>query len=81
MGQKSSDRRAIALCPLHHQHGGYGVAFHAGPRKFEDNFDTEEGLLLWMLQEILGDGSDDRDSESIDERNVGEGEGSDISRA
>jgi hypothetical protein len=54
MGQKS--KRVIPLCPEHHQHGGYGVAFHAGKKAFEDNFCTEE--QLWELsQEILHNGT------------------------
>ena len=53
MGQKSDIRKAIPLCPNHHQHGGYGVAFHAGKKAFEANYGSEQDLLAWMLEEIL----------------------------
>lgn len=43
MGMKSQDM--IPLCPEHHRTGGHGVAFHAGPRSFEENFGTEKELL------------------------------------
>ena len=49
MGMKSDWTKAIGLCPMHHQHGGYGVAFHAGPKEFEKNFGTEEELLEAVL--------------------------------
>ena len=49
MGMKSDWTKAIGLCPMHHQHGGYGVAFHAGPKEFEKNFGTEEELLDAVL--------------------------------
>lgn len=45
MGMKSDWVQSIPLCPMHHQHGGYGVAFHAGKEAFEENFGTEEELL------------------------------------
>lgn len=31
----------------HHQHGGYGVAYHAGPAEFERRFGTQAELLEW----------------------------------
>jgi len=45
MGMKSSWDKAIPLCPMHHQHGGYGIAIHAGEKAFERRFGTEEELL------------------------------------
>lgn len=45
MGQKNPYWKAIPLCPNHHQHGGYGVALHAGQKKFEQLYGTEEALL------------------------------------
>lgn len=42
MGQK--DKRFIPLCPLHHQLGGHGVAFHAGKKAWERRYGTQEGL-------------------------------------
>jgi len=50
MGQKSD--KVIPLCPLHHQHGGYGVAYHAGPKEWERRYGTQ--LELWQkVQELL----------------------------
>jgi|SRR5210317_1061902 len=45
MGMKSHWSKAIPLCPMHHQHGGYGIAIHAGEKAFERRFGTEEELL------------------------------------
>lgn len=45
MSQRNSDYRAIPLCPLHHQTGGYGVAIHAGQKRWEELYGTEEKLL------------------------------------
>ena len=35
LGQRAGDDQTIPLCPLHHRTGGFGVAFHAGPREWE----------------------------------------------
>jgi hypothetical protein len=40
---------AYPLCPNHHRNGGYGIAFHAGPRAFQDKFGTEAELLHQTL--------------------------------
>jgi len=53
-GQKSSEYDVLPLCPDHHQHGGYGVAFHAGKKKWQDNFGTEAELLR-KVKEKLGE--------------------------
>ena len=45
MGQRNTNFNVIPLCPLHHRTGGYGTAFHAGRKAFEQNFGTEEELL------------------------------------
>lgn len=45
MAQRNSNFNVIPLCPLHHRTGGYGTAFHAGRKAFEQNFGTEEELL------------------------------------
>jgi hypothetical protein len=45
MGMKSHWSKAIPLCPMHHQHGGYGIALHAGQKAFEEKYGTEEELL------------------------------------
>ena len=45
MGKKASNYEVIALCPIHHRLGGYGVAVHASRKAFEDAFDSEQNLL------------------------------------
>lgn len=45
MAQRNSNFNVIPLCPLHHRTGGYGTAFHAGKKAFEQNFGSEEELL------------------------------------
>ena len=52
MGQRASHFHTIPLCPTHHRAGGFGVAYHAGPRQFEANFGTE--TELWSeVQRLL----------------------------
>jgi hypothetical protein len=41
MGKKASHYDGFALCPLHHRHGGHGVAIHSGVKTWEANFGTE----------------------------------------
>lgn len=53
MSQKSPFNKAIPLCPNHHQHGGYGVALHAGVKEFEKRYGTEEDLLV-QVNTLLG---------------------------
>jgi len=48
IGQRNSTENCLPLCPMHHQHGGYGVAFHAGKKAFEERFGTEAELLKWL---------------------------------
>lgn len=55
MGMKCHWSQAIPLCPLHHQHGGYGIALHAGQKAFEERYGTEEELLEYVT-ELLGEG-------------------------
>lgn len=45
MSQRSSHYETIPLCPVHHQHGGYGVAIHAGQKTWESLYGTELELL------------------------------------
>jgi len=45
MGQKSHWTQAIPLCANHHQHGGYGIALHAGQKEFELRYGTELDYL------------------------------------
>lgn len=53
MGQKSHWSKAIGLCPLHHLHGGHGVAIHAGIRAFEAAIGMTEVELLSKQLELL----------------------------
>lgn len=54
-GCAAQDVDAICLCPLHHQTGGYGVAFHATGRKdWEAKYGTEAELHQ-KTRELLGD--------------------------
>lgn len=53
IAQKSHWSKAIPLCPKHHQHGGFGIALHAGQKTFEKKFGTEEELLAQTLN-LLG---------------------------
>jgi hypothetical protein len=41
----------LGLCPPHHRIGGHGVAYHAGPETWEENFGTERELLEQTKQE------------------------------
>lgn len=53
MGQRASHFHTIPLCPGCHRLGGYGVAYHAGPRAFELAHGTE--IDLWTkTQRLLG---------------------------
>ena len=51
-GQRATHLRVIPLCHRHHRTGGYGVAIHAGQRTWEENFGTEEKLLIQTLFEL-----------------------------
>ncbi len=53
MGKKASDLLTIGLCRAHHQIGGRGVALHAGIPLFEEQFGTQEVLIL-EIHEKLG---------------------------
>ena len=48
-GKKASDEHVIPLCPMHHQHGGYGVALHAGVKEWERRYGTQEDLLNQVI--------------------------------
>jgi len=54
MGQKTPYTDAIPLCPKHHQHGGYGIALHAGQKEFERLYGSEESLLDAVKQLLNG---------------------------
>lgn len=51
MAQRSSHFNAIPLCPNHHRNGGHGVAFHAGPKVWQENYGHE----LDLLEQTVGD--------------------------
>jgi len=55
MAQRSNYLQAIPLCGLHHQHGGYGVALHAGQKQFEANYGTEVELLEHTTKILKGE--------------------------
>lgn len=52
MGQRNSTENCLPLCPNHHQHGGYGVAFHAGKKAFEKTYCSEMELLDWLKERL-----------------------------
>lgn len=54
MGQRASDYLVIPLCHMHHQHGGKGVAIHAGQREFESLYGTELDLLAQTIGDVFG---------------------------
>lgn len=41
--------------PPHHRTGGYGVAIHAGQKKWEGIYGTEESLLAQIESELRGE--------------------------
>lgn len=54
MGQRASHFDAIPLCHAHHRTGGYGVAFHAGPKIWQEKYGTETEMLH-RVQNALDD--------------------------
>ena len=52
MGQRNDNRNVLPLCPDHHQHGGWGVAIHAGQQTWEKIYGTETELLE-KLKELI----------------------------
>lgn len=52
MGQRANHFETLPLCPEHHQHGGYGIAIHAGQKTWEANFGTEIELLEQVKMEL-----------------------------
>jgi len=53
-GQAAPHTETLPLCGYHHQTGGYGNAFHAGPAEWERRYGTERQLLAQVRAE-LGD--------------------------
>ena len=52
VGRRASHYEVIPLCLLHHQTGGYGGAFHAGPAEWERRYGTQRELLEQTLREL-----------------------------
>lgn len=48
-GMRSSYIECIPLCPTHHQDGGHGVAYHAGPRAWVARYGSQRALLNALL--------------------------------
>ena len=53
MGQRGPDELVLPLCPDHHQHGGHGVAIHAGQREWENLYGSELVLLAQTIREAF----------------------------
>jgi hypothetical protein len=45
-GEKKDDHKTFALCPKHHQTGGYGVAIEEGKETWEENFGSAVGFVM-----------------------------------
>ncbi|MGB0662801.1 MAG: Ref family recombination enhancement nuclease [Pontibacterium sp.] len=52
VGQRSDHTSALPLCPEHHRLGGHGVAFHAGPKVWQQQYGTERELLEQVRDEV-----------------------------
>lgn len=52
MSQRADHRHVIPLCGDHHQHGGHGVAIHAGQKTWEAKYGTELELLEQVRREL-----------------------------
>lgn len=53
MAQRASDYLTIPLCHEHHQHGGPGVAIHAGQEQWEALYGTELELLAQTIGDVF----------------------------
>jgi hypothetical protein len=51
IAQRSKHLRSIPLCPEHHRNGGYGIAFHAGPKVWQESYGHE----LELLEQVVGE--------------------------
>lgn len=43
--KRANHSEVIPLCHAHHRTGGYGVAIHAGIKKWQENFGSEIDLI------------------------------------
>ena len=50
--KRASHQETLPLCPSHHRTGGYGVAFHAGPKVWQQKYGSEHELLEQVRQEL-----------------------------
>lgn len=50
--QRASDFQVIPLCVAHHRTGGHGVAFHAGPKTWQEQYGTELELLEQTKRDV-----------------------------
>lgn len=46
--------QVLPLCSVHHQTGGYGVAFHAGKAEWERRHGSQAELLEWTRNRLEG---------------------------
>ncbi len=51
-GQRAPHTETLPLCGFHHQTGGYGHAYHAGPAEWEKRYGTELQLLEQVRNEL-----------------------------
>lgn len=52
MGQRNDNYHILPLCSKHHQTGGYGIALHAGIKRWEEKHGTEMSLYHQLLGEL-----------------------------
>lgn len=45
MRQKAKYYECIPLCERHHRTGGIGVAFHAGPKTWQEKYGIEDEII------------------------------------
>jgi hypothetical protein len=58
VGRRASHFEVIPLCGPHHQTGGYGVAYHAGPEIWEQKYGTQRELLEQVRRELGIEGAE-----------------------
>lgn len=49
---RASHYETLPLCPKHHRIGGPGVAFHAGPKIWQEHYGSELELLARVNEEV-----------------------------
>src|SRR5262245_52896308 len=53
--QRANHYQGFPACARHHRDGGYGVAFHAGPKIWQEKHGTEEYHIRRTLKALYGD--------------------------